>query len=92
MQKEKIDISFLKYWKSITYCRLIIQKAIDWPIKGIEKLFFLLSRPKNNNISNKSSIKKIIPYVFSGLSIIFIGYLIMNILTNYPPKEIGISP
>ena len=93
MQKEKIDIPFLKYWKYITYCRLIIHKAIDWPIKGIEKLFFLLSRPKNNNISNNGLLlKKIIPYVFSGFSIIFIGYLIMNILTNYPPKEIGISP
>jgi hypothetical protein len=93
MQKEKIDIPFLKYWKSITYCRLIIKKAIDWPIKGIKKLFFLFSRPKNNNISNNGFLlKKITPYVFSGFSIIFIGYLIMNILTNYPPKEIGISP
>ncbi len=29
---------------------------------------------------------------FQGFSIIFIGYVIMNILTNYPPREIGISP
>jgi hypothetical protein len=36
--------------------------------------------------------RKIIPYVFSGFSITFIGYIILNILNNYPPREIGISP
>ena len=37
-------------------------------------------------------LRKITPYVFSGCSIIFIGYILMNIFTNYPPREIGISP
>jgi hypothetical protein len=36
--------------------------------------------------------KKIIPYAFSGFSITFIGYILINILNNYPPREIGISP
>ena len=29
---------------------------------------------------------------FSGFSIIYIGYVVMNILMNYPPREMGISP
>lgn len=36
--------------------------------------------------------KKIIPYAFSGFSITFIGYILIDILNNYPPREIGISP
>jgi hypothetical protein len=30
--------------------------------------------------------------LFQDFSIIFIGYLLINILNNYPPKEIGITP
>ena len=89
MQKEKLDIPFSKYWKSVTYWKLIIPKVIELPTNGIEKLHFLFSKHKNNN---DLLLKKITPYFFSGFSIIFIGYLIMNILTNYPPREIGISP
>jgi hypothetical protein len=37
-------------------------------------------------------LRKIIPYIFSGFSLTFIGYIIINILNNYPPREIGISP
>ncbi|HEX5981271.1 MAG TPA: hypothetical protein VFY77_01260 [Nitrososphaeraceae archaeon] len=44
------------------------------------------------NNSNAVILRKIIPYVFSGGSIIFIGYVLMNIFTNYPPRVIGISP
>jgi hypothetical protein len=42
--------------------------------------------------SNDFVLRKITPYVFSGCSIIFIGYILVNIFTNYPPREIGISP
>jgi len=50
------------------------------------------------NIINESrfqkmfSYKDVIHYVFSGFSIAFIGYIIINILNNYPPRMIGISP
>ena len=36
--------------------------------------------------------KKIISYTFAGFSIIYIAYLLLNILNNYPPKDIGITP
>jgi hypothetical protein len=86
MQKEKINRPFFKYWKSITYD--LIQKAIESQNKVIGRLLFLL---RVNN-SNAVILSKIIPYVFSGGSIIFIGYVLMNIFTNYPPRVIGISP
>ena len=38
------------------------------------------------------SYNDIIHYIFSGFSIAFIGYIIINILNNYPPRVIGISP
>jgi len=86
MQKEKINRPFFKYWKSITYD--LIQKAIESQNKVIGRLLFLF---RVNN-STAVILRKIIPYVFSGGSIIFIGYVLMNILTNYPPRVIGISP
>ncbi|HEY8522785.1 MAG TPA: hypothetical protein VIL14_03405 [Nitrososphaeraceae archaeon] len=86
MQKEKINRPFFKYWKSITYD--LIQKAIESQNKVIGRLLFLL---RVNN-SNAVILRKIIPYVFSCGSIIFIGYVLMNIFTNYPPRVIGISP
>ncbi len=85
MQKEKIDRPFLKYWKLSKY--KLIQKVIESQNKVIERLFLF-----RVNISNSYILKEIIPYVFSGFTIIFMGYVIMNILTNYPPREIGISP
>ena len=85
MQKEKINRPFFKYWKPIIYD--LIQKAIESQNKVIGRLLFLL---KVNN-SNAVILRKIIPYVFSGGSIIFIGYVLMNIFTNYPPRVIGIS-
>jgi hypothetical protein len=86
MQKEKISKPFFKYGKSIIYG--LIQKAIESQNKVIGRLLFLL---RVNN-SNAVILRKIIPYVFSGGSIIFIGYVLMNIFTNYPPRVIGISP
>ena len=85
MQKEKINRPFLKYWKFSKY--KLIQKVIESQNKVIERLFLF-----RVNISNSYVLKEIIPYVFSGFTIIFIGYILTNILTNYPPREIGISP
>ena len=85
MQKENINIHFFKCWKSITHNP--IQKVIESRMNLLE-LHFLF---RINN-SNDSLFRKNIPYVFSGCSIIFIGYILMNIFTNYPPREIGISP
>ena len=85
MQKEKINRPFLKYWKLSKY--KLIKKVIESQNKVIERLFLF-----RVNISNSYVLKEIIPYVFSGFTIIFMGYVMMNILTNYPPREIGISP
>jgi hypothetical protein len=85
MQKEKINRPFLKYWNLSKY--KLIQKVIESQNKVIERLFLF-----RVNISNSYVLKEIIPYVFSGFTIIFMGYVIMNILTNYPPRDIGISP
>jgi hypothetical protein len=86
MQKEKINIPILKYWKFITYN--LIQKAIESQNKVIGRFLFMF---RINN-SNAVVLRKIIPYSLSGFSIIFIGYVLMNIFTNYPPRVIGISP
>jgi hypothetical protein len=37
-------------------------------------------------------LKKVFSYAFSGFSIVFIGYVLINILNSYPPRIIGISP
>jgi hypothetical protein len=86
MQKEKINRPILKYWKFITYN--LIQKAIESQNKVIGRFLFMF---RINN-SNAVVLRKIIPYSLSGFLIIFIGYVLMNILTNYPPRVIGISP
>ena len=49
-------------------------------------LISLLKINKNNALLNAFS------YAFSGFSIIVIGYILINIFLNYPPKMIGISP
>jgi hypothetical protein len=86
MQREKINRPFLKYWKFSIY--RLIKKIMESQNKVMRRLLFLFKV----NISNAFVLREIIPYVFSGFSIIFIGYVIMNILTNYPTIEIGISP
>jgi hypothetical protein len=87
MQKEKLNRPFLKYSKSIIN-ELRIQKAKERQNKFIERC--------NNWFTGDNSVvclfKKVTSYVCSGFSIIFIGYVLMNILTNYPPRVIGISP
>jgi hypothetical protein len=87
MQKENINKPFLKYSKFIIN-ELRIQKVKDWQNKFIKR-YFDLFRGYNSNVS---LFKKVTSYVCSGFSIIFIGYVLMNILTNYPPRVIGISP
>jgi hypothetical protein len=42
--------------------------------------------------SMKQQILKSLFYAFPGFSIMFIGYILINIFLNYPPKNIGISP
>ena len=87
MQKSKGDIIFHKYWKNTKY-RFKNQKATEWYNKVIERPIFLSDRWS----SKVFLFRKIIAYTFSGFSIIFIGYILINILTNYPPREIGITP
>jgi len=87
MQKEKINRPFLKYSKSIIN-ELRIQKLKEWQNKFIKRGIYLL-RGYNCNVS---LFRNVTSYVCSGFSIIFIGYVLMNILTNYPPRVIGISP
>lgn len=53
---------------------------------------FLKFWKKRIIINDVFVLRKIIPYIFSGFSLTFIGYIIINILNNYPPREIGISP
>ena len=87
MQKEKINRPFFKNWKPITY-GLRIQKIREWQNKVNGRFIFLFRLNRRNEFLSR----KTIAYIFSGFSIIFIGYVLMNILTNYPPREIGISP
>ena len=35
---------------------------------------------------------KTLSYAFSGFSIMFVGYILIDTFLNYPPKNIGISP
>ena len=87
MQKSKGDIIFFKYWKIIKY-EFRTRKVIDWYNKVIERPISL----SDGYNSNAFLFRKIISYTFSGFSLIFIGYLLIIILNNYPPREIGITP
>jgi hypothetical protein len=87
LQKSKGDTIFFKYWKNIKY-GFRIQKATEWNNKVTEGPNFLSDRYSSNTFL----LKKIISYSFAGFSIIFIGYLLINIVNNYPPREIGITP
>jgi hypothetical protein len=42
--------------------------------------------------SMKQQTLKSFSYAFPGFSIMFVGYILINIFLNYPPKIIGISP
>jgi hypothetical protein len=61
MQKEKTNRSFFKYWKSITYYGLRIQKVIESYNKVIGRILSLF---RVNN-GNTFVLRKIIPYGFS---------------------------
>ena len=43
-------------------------------------------------VDKTKALLKVLTYSFSGFSIIFIGYILIDTLLNYPPKMIGISP
>jgi len=43
-------------------------------------------------VNKNKSLLKSLSYAFSGFSIIFIGYILIETFLNYPPKMIGISP
>jgi hypothetical protein len=87
MQNEKINRPFFKNWKPITY-ELRIQEIREWQNKVNGRFIFLFRLNRLNEFLSR----KTIAIIFSGFSIIFIVYVLMNILTNYPPREIGISP
>ena len=50
--------------------------------------------PKIFSVLNfmKQQTLKTISYVFSGFSIMFVGYILIETFLNYPPKMMGISP
>ena len=50
--------------------------------------------PKISSVLNfmKQHTLKSLSYAFPGFSIMFVGYILINIFLNYPPKIIGISP
>ena len=52
---------------------------------------FSLFIPISNKNKNKALLNAF-SYAFSGFSIIVIGYILINVFLNYPPKIIGISP
>jgi hypothetical protein len=88
LQKSKGDTIFFKYWKNIKYGFRIQKATTEWNNKATEGPIFLSDRYS----SNSCLFRKIISYSFAGFSIIFIGYLLINIVNNYPPFISGISP
>ncbi|HEX5982564.1 MAG TPA: hypothetical protein VFY77_07855 [Nitrososphaeraceae archaeon] len=88
MQKSKGDTIFLKLWKNIKYGFRIQKATTGWNNKATEVPNFLSDRYSSKTFL----LKKIISYAFAGFSIIYIGYLLINIVNNYPPREIGITP
>ena len=56
-------------------------------------MIFMALFSLSHKVKNKPFLfKEILSYAFSGFSIIFIIHVLINILNNYPPKIIGISP
>lgn len=43
-------------------------------------------------IDRKKAVLKSLSYAFSGFSIIFVGFILIETFLNYPPKMMGISP
>ena len=43
-------------------------------------------------IDKKKTVLKALSYAFSGLSIIFLEYILIDTFLHYPPETIGISP
>lgn len=92
---KKRNKTFFEYWNSITHYELRILKAIEGHNNNNKVIGqnSSISLSASGRIKNDLSLfKKIISYAFSGFTIIFIGYLLLNTLNNYPPSEIGITP
>lgn len=89
---EKRNKTFFEYWNNIAHYELRILKSIEGHNKGIEQSSPISLLGSGRIKSDLSLFKKIISYAFSGFSIIFIGYLLLNMLNNYPPSELGITP
>lgn len=89
---KKRNRTFFEYWNSITHYELKILKAIEGQNKVIGQNSSISLSRSGRSKRDLSLLKKIISYTFSGFSIIFIGYLLLDILNNYPPPEIGITP
>lgn len=84
---------FLKYWNSIVYNELRIPKLIgENNNKVIEQKQSISISESRRRKSDLSFLKELFRILFSGFSIIFICYLLLNIVNNYPPKELGITP
>jgi hypothetical protein len=54
--------------------------------------FIMASISLGKNKGNAFLLKKVFSYAFSGFSIAFLAYVLVNILNSYPPRIIGISP
>jgi len=54
--------------------------------------FIMASISLGKNKGNVFLLKKVFSYAFSGFSIVFLAYVLVNILNSYPPRTIGISP
>jgi hypothetical protein len=54
--------------------------------------FIMASISLGKNKGNAFLLKKVLSYAFSGFSLVFLAYVLINILNSYPPRIIGISP
>jgi hypothetical protein len=84
---ERRNKTFFEYCSNIAHYELRILKSIEGHNKGIEQSS-PISLLKSSRIKSDLSLLKIVSYGFSGFSIIFIGYLLLNVLNNYPPREL----
>jgi len=38
------------------------------------------------------NLRRLGSYIFPGFSLVFMGYILLQMILNYPPKSIGILP
>lgn len=68
--------------------KMFLKIKIYWKNIIFVALFSLSHKGK----SKPFLLKQIMSYGLSGFSIVFIIHILVNIINNYPPKIIGISP